>query len=166
MPLKTSVGEYPNFPKPGILFRDVTPLLENRFHEVLDALISALPEQTWQDADAIAGVEARGFTLAAGLAGKLGKNMVQIRKSGKLPGVTERVSYELEYGQAELEMQHGSGKVIIIDDVLATGGTLKAAATLCEKTGREVIDFLVLVDITALNQFEWNGIKAKSILQY
>ena len=164
--LESFIREYQDFPQDGILFRDITPLLENRFSEVMDELYNALSVDIWQKADAIAGVEARGFTLAAGMAARLGKNVIQIRKAGKLPGDTMRINYGLEYGNDALEMHHGKGNVIIMDDVLATGGTLEAAAQLCANTGRNVIGLLVLIDLVSLNSFEWNGLFAHSVLKY
>ena len=92
--------------------------------------------------------------------------MALIRKAGKLPNPGGKVSYGLEYGNDALEMQNGSKKVLIVDDVLATGGTFKAAADLCKQTGHTVVDFGVFINLMALNNFEWNGIKAKTVLEY
>ena len=93
--LKKYIKDYPDFPKEGILFHDINPLLREHFSEVLEQMEAIFSKEEWDAIDSIAGIEARGFTLAAGLAGKLNKNIIQIRKSGKLPGKTERISYGL-----------------------------------------------------------------------
>lgn len=163
---KKYVEDYPNFPKEGILFRDINPLLRNYFSEVLLHMEKLFSEKEWNKVDSIAAIEARGFTLAAGLAGKLNKNIIQIRKAGKLPGKTEKISYGLEYGNDELEMHHGEENIIIIDDLLATGGTMKAAADLALKTGHKVSGIGVFINLKDLNNFKWNAILPRSVINY
>ena len=122
--LKRHIVDVPDFPRPGILFRDITPLLRSQFAATLDAVEALFNEQEWNATDALAGIESRGFILAAGLAARRGKGFVPIRKSGKLPPPVEAVDYALEYGSGVLELQRGSGRVLLIDDVVATGGTM------------------------------------------
>ncbi len=159
------IKEVPNFPKQGVMFRDISPLLSSP--KEFNSMISAMAE-TLQgvDFDAIAGIESRGFILGSALAVALGKGFIPIRKKGKLPPPVERVSYDLEYGQDTLEMAYGKQKVILVDDVLATGGTLKASIALCEKAGYKVEDIIVLINLKYLNKFQWNGKEIKSLFQY
>lgn len=165
MDLKKLIKETPDFPKVGILFRDISPILldanalqfvANEFAKKLDI----------NQVDAFAGIESRGFILASLLAGKFNKGFVPIRKAGKLPPPTLRQSYALEYGEATIEMAPGAQKIIILDDVLATGGTLKAAIELSQRAGYEVQDVAVLVDLTFLNEMHFNKQKIKSLIQY
>ncbi len=155
-----------DFPKPGIVFRDITPVLASayRFRCVLTDLAKVL------DLDAcegVAGVESRGFILGAALAALAGKGFIPIRKRGKLPPPVECQSYTLEYGAGALEVKRGGGRVVVIDDVLATGGTMGAAIDVCTKAGYQVQDAAVLIDLTYLNQFRWgDGQKVKSLAEY
>src|SRR5579863_3358288 len=128
--LKRHIVEVPDFPRAGILFRDITPLLRTHFAATLDAIEALFDEGEWRAADALAGIESRGFILAAGLAARRGKGFVPIRKGGKLPPPVEAVDYALEYGSGVLELQRGRGRLLIIDDVVATSGTMAAAARL------------------------------------
>ncbi|MFW2177385.1 MULTISPECIES: adenine phosphoribosyltransferase [unclassified Moraxella] len=143
----------PNFPKAGIDFYDITPLLRNHINEVVQALLQALPNGLLEEVDCFAGVEARGFIFASLLAGHTGKGMVLVRKEGKLPPPVANKSYALEYGSDTLEMQAGlpPAKVLVIDDILATGGTLKATIGLCEEAGHTVLGALVLLDLVDLH---------------
>lgn len=166
MPLKKFVTNVPDFPKKGIVFRDMSALLRHRFHDVLEHLENLFTPEEWEKTDAIAGIESRGFTLAAGLAGRLNKNILHIRKAGKLPGRTLRKEYGLEYGTDALEMHYGDGNIIILDDVLATGGTLKAACECAQETGHNIIGIGVLMNLTNLNNFSFDGQNAKSVMQY
>lgn len=116
--------------------------------------------------DAFAGVESRGFIWAAAMAAQTQKGFVAVRKAGKLPPPTFRESYKLEYGEATLELPPGTQRVVLVDDVLATGGTLQASLNLCAKAGYTVKDILVLIDLSSLNQFRFQGEKVKSLIQY
>lgn len=144
----------PNFPKQGIDFYDITPLLRHHIKPVIEAMLNALPAGLLDEIDCFAGVEARGFIFASLLAGHTGKGMVLVRKEGKLPPPVANKSYALEYGKDTLEMQAGlkPAKVLVIDDILATGGTLKATIGLCIEAGHSVAGALVLLDLVDLHQ--------------
>jgi adenine phosphoribosyltransferase len=120
----------------------------------------------WAGIDLIGGIESRGFILAAGLAAVKDKGFVKIRKSGKLPGKVVSERYGLEYGQDALEMHYGTGRMLIVDDVLATGGTLAAAANLAQQSGHSVMGFACLIDLTYLNNFAWNGLRPRVLVRY
>lgn len=151
--IRTNLREIPDFPEPGVLFRDITPLLANG--EAFKELIDSLANHYRGRVDAIAGLESRGFILAAPLATALGIGMITVRKAGKLPGPVIGVDYELEYGQARMELRPDSvdagSRVLIIDDVLATGGTAAAAVKLIEQCQAEVVAVAVLLELEALN---------------
>ena len=146
------IASYPNFPKDGVLFRDVSPLLVSpvAMKNAMDVLIEALPTTV----DLIAGIESRGFLFSTLLAARLNIGSLMIRKLGKLPGALVRQQYELEYGSAELAMQKSapvSGcSVVIVDDLLATGGTLAAAKTLLLSCGANVLACAVVVELLGL----------------
>jgi adenine phosphoribosyltransferase len=146
------VREVPDFPKPGVMFRDITPLLADG--PAFAALIEAWAENH-HDVDAVAGIEARGFILAAPLALRLGVGFLPVRKEGKLPGLTRRASYALEYGEATLEVTAdgvtAGQRILLVDDVLATGGTAAAAAQLIEAEGAVVVAVQVLMELTFLH---------------
>jgi adenine phosphoribosyltransferase len=141
----------PDFPEPGVMFQDITPVLADpaAFRSVVDAMAGTLG-----DADVIAAVDARGFFFGAALAYSRGLGLVPVRKAGKLPVVGGRASYGLEYGTAELELPAGviqpGQRVVIVDDVLATGGTLAATCELVEQAKGEVAGITVLLEIGAL----------------
>ncbi|MGC4086352.1 MAG: adenine phosphoribosyltransferase [Polyangiaceae bacterium] len=160
--LKRHIVEIPDFPKPGILFRDIAPLLRQHFAATLDALDALVSDANWSDVDAVAGVDSRGFILAAALAARRGKGFVPVRKQGKLPPPVASVAYDLEYGTGILEMQAGSGRLLLVDDVLATGGTLRAAADLCADAGYDVRGLLVLIDLRLGDDFVWRSLPARS----
>ena len=165
--LREFITTIPGFPKPGILFRDISPLLKFRFKETIDALDALFSQPEWQNIDLIAGIESRGFLLAAPLAYIHNKGLVKIRKSGKLPKAAGKIKYGLEYGESSLEMQQGNGeRLLIIDDLLATGGSLAAAADLAGKVGYQVAGLAVLINLTALNNFSWHGLSCRSVLEY
>jgi adenine phosphoribosyltransferase len=118
--LKRAITDVPDFPRPGILFRDISPLLRDHFDATVQALDALLSAEEWSEIDVVGGVESRGFILGAALALHRGKGFVLIRKQGKLPPPVVDVAYDLEYGSGVLEMQRGHGRLMLIDDVLAT----------------------------------------------
>lgn len=145
---KDYIESVPNFPKDGILYRDIQPLLENRnaFNQAINEMYSL----TAIKPDYYVGIESRGFIFASALANKFGKGFKMIRKSGKLPDSNSTLvatEYELEYGTDRIEMKPGKGKVVIVDDIFATGGTMSAAENLCKLGGYEILDKLCLLDI-------------------
>ena len=150
MDLTQYIRDIPDFPKPGILFKDITPLLADP--DAFRAAIDALAERyRRQPVDAVAAVEARGFLFAAPLALVLHKPLVPLRKPGKLPFHTHSLSYDLEYGSAELHV-HTDGvvagaRVLLVDDLLATGGTMRAGCQLVEKAGGTVAGCAFLVEL-------------------
>jgi adenine phosphoribosyltransferase len=164
--LRESITSVPDFPKPGILFLDISPLLRAHFGETIAQMAELFSDEEWAKIDLIGGIESRGFILAAGLAAVKQKGFVKIRKADKLPGKVVKRSYGLEYGEDVLEMQYGSGRMVIVDDVLATGGTLSAAADLARASGHEVAGLLCLIDLTFLNDFLWNGLRCRSLIDY
>jgi adenine phosphoribosyltransferase len=163
--LKSKIREVPDFPQPGVLFRDIFPLLAcaKTHAEVMRQMLSLFDLTA---VTAFVGIESRGFILAAGMATAAGKGFVPLRKAGKLPPPTVRAAYSLEYGQAELEIAAGHGGVVIVDDVLATGGTLRAAIALCERAGYMVHDVGVLINLKSLNAFDFRGESPKALLTY
>jgi adenine phosphoribosyltransferase len=170
MDLSRLIRPIPDFPKPGILFRDITPLLADP--EGLTESIDRLAEP-WREErlDAIAAVEARGFLFAAPLALELGIGVIPVRKPGKLPADTIAHEYDLEYGRDRLEMHSGvlaaRARVLIVDDVLATGGTAAACARLVEAAGGEVAGAAFLVEIEPLGGRERLAPhRVESVLQY
>lgn len=144
----------PNFPKPGIDFYDITPLLRTHIEPVIDELLAALPEGLLDEVDCLAAIEARGFVFASLLSGRLGKGIILLRKPGKLPPPVANKSYALEYGNDTLEMQDDlpPAKVLLVDDILATGGTLTTAYELCCSANHQVLGALVLLDLVELHQ--------------
>jgi adenine phosphoribosyltransferase len=165
--LKRHVVDVPDFPRPGILFRDITPLLRHQFQQTIEALESLLDTEDWLRVDAIAGIESRGFILAAALAARRGKGFVPIRKQGKLPPPVVEIAYALEYGSGVLEMQRGSGRLLLVDDVLATGGTMRAAAELCGLAGYKVGALATLVDLKLQGaSFVWRNLALRYVIDY
>lgn len=153
MDLKDAIRTIPDFPKEGIMFRDVTTLMTNRkaFAEAVERLCAPYMDKS---IDNVAAIEARGFIFGGAMADKLGAGFVPIRKAGKLPGDTYSQSYELEYGTDELEIHadaiRGQERVVIVDDLIATGGTAEAAVKLLRKTGANIVGAAFLVDLPDL----------------
>lgn len=145
--------DVPDFPKPGVLFKDVTPLLADG--AALRAVVRDIATRHTGSVDVVVGVEARGFILAAAVAYELGVGMVPVRKSGKLPGQTLHRSYALEYGAAQIEVHvdafRPGQRVLVVDDVLATGGTAAAACDLVEDAGAVVTSLEVVLEIGFLH---------------
>ena len=153
MVIKAHIRDVPDFPQSGILFRDITPLLKSpdAFADVIDRFAERYADQ---EIGAIVGIEARGFLFAAPLALRLGKPFVPVRKEGKLPFRTIKLNYSLEYGQSAVEVHtdaiNKGQRVLILDDLLATGGTLAATAKLIEKTGGVVAGVAVVIELADL----------------
>jgi len=164
--LKEKIAEYPDFPIDGVLFRDLSPLFKESMSELTDEMSKLLGDATLKNCDFIAGIESRGFILASALAQKFNKGLVLIRKPGKLPGEVVSQSYTLEYGSGELQMHKGSGKLIIVDDVLATGGTLSASNTLSERAGFDVVDVAVCINLKDLNSYTFKDKPIKTLFTY
>jgi adenine phosphoribosyltransferase len=170
--LRDIVASYPDFPKPGILFRDINPVFKRN-----DAL-NYITEEFYRvygkaKVDAVAGIESRGFVLATALALKFGKGMVMIRKAGKLPGKTLKKSYDIEYGSAIMELQQSAiskgESVLIADDLIATGGTAVAAAQLVEEIGGKVAGFAFIIELSDLHgadRLRKMGYKVQSLVNY
>jgi adenine phosphoribosyltransferase len=161
-----------DWPEPGVKFRDITPLL--RDGAAFRALIEAFAER-YADAsiDAIAGIDARGFIIGAALAYRLGCGFIPVRKAGKLPYETMCESYSLEYGEATVEVHTDAAEagdhVLVIDDLMATGGTLMAAARLMQRLGAKIVEAAVVIDLPALGgskRLEEAGIPGFSLLKY
>lgn len=164
--LKSHIAAVPDFPQPGILFRDMMPLLKLHFDATIDALDQLLAETEWCQVDAIAGIESRGFILGAALAQRRSKGFIPVRKQGKLPPPVASVAYQLEYGSATLEMQPGNGRIILIDDVVATGGSMTAAAELSVRSGFQVHALMALIDLRLVPPLRWNGLDLRAALTY
>jgi len=168
--LKRRIRDIPDFPKPGILFRDITPLLSDgmAFRQAIDYLGGRYLDKK---IDVVVGVEARGFIMGAALAYKLGAGNILIRKSGKLPYKTHRTTYSLEYGTDALEIHQDAFKpgqrVLIADDLLATGGTISAAVDLVQQLGGEIVELAFLIELVALKGREkLKGHSVFSLIQY
>jgi adenine phosphoribosyltransferase len=168
--LKTQIRNVPDFPKPGILFYDITTLLQSPtgFRAAIDSIA-----EPFQDGsiDVIVGIESRGFIFGAALADRLQAGFVPVRKPGKLPSHTIRASYSLEYGSDALEMHHdgvsAGQKVLIVDDLLATGGTASAAMDLVTKLGGTVAGFAFLIELVELNgRAKLGGHRIHAVLKY
>ena len=170
MNLKELIREYPDFPKQGVLFRDISPILRDpeAFEYVIDRFYEEYKDA---DIDLIAGIESRGFIFASALALKFKKGMIMIRKQGKLPGDTTTQKYDIEYGNATMEIQKSiidkGDRVLITDDLIATGGTAKAAAQLIEALGGEVAGFAFVIELSDLNGTNGiNSYKIYSLVRY
>ncbi len=168
--LKSIIREFPDFPKKGILFRDISPVLRDpdamkfvieQFHEICRD----------KNVDLIAGIESRGFIIACALAMRLHKGCIMIRKQGKLPGRTTALAYDIEYGSATMEIQDdavsGGQHVLIADDLIATGGTARASAQLIERLGGKVAGFVFVIELAGLRGREIiNGYEVHSLVKY
>ncbi|XP_025716102.1 adenine phosphoribosyltransferase isoform X2 [Callorhinus ursinus] len=150
------IRSFPDFPVPGVLFRDISPLLKDpdSFRASISLLADHLKKTHGGNIDYIVGLDSRGFLFGPSLAQELGLGCVLIRKRGKLPGPTVSASYTLEYGKAELEIQRDAlepgQKVVVVDDLLATGGTMRAACELLGQLQAEVLECVSLVELTSL----------------
>ena len=167
--LKNHIRSIPDFPKPGILFYDISTLLAHAkaWHVTIERMAEAIRPYK---PDVLAGIESRGFLLAAPLALRLGTGFVMLRKQGKLPGITVRHTYALEYGTDTIEIQSDAiekGKrVVLVDDLLATGGTMAAAVTLLQQVGAVVPAAACIIELTFLNGRKRLPVPVEALLQY
>ncbi|WIM09361.1 adenine phosphoribosyltransferase [Enhydrobacter sp.] len=169
MDLRDHIRSIPDFPKPGILFYDISTLLAHAgaWHETIERMAAAVrPHRP----ELLAGIESRGFLLAAPLALALGTGFVMLRKQGKLPGITVRHTYALEYGTDTIEIQGDAitrgQRVVLVDDLLATGGTMAAAVTLLEQVGAVVPAAACIIELTFLNGRKRLPVPVEALLQY
>jgi len=170
MDLKTIIRDVPDFPKPGIMFRDITTLLQqsNAFQQAVDLLLQRYRDMPF---DLVAGIESRGFIMGTVLAYQLKKGFVPIRKPGKLPASTISAEYSLEYGTDRIEMHVDAvspgQRVLLVDDLLATGGTMQAACSLIQQAGAEVAECSFLIELAGLNgRAKLDGYNIFSLLTY
>ncbi len=168
--LKSYVAEIPDFPKPGVNFKDITPLLRDpeAFSYTIDAFYNMIKDER---IDAVVAVEARGFIIGAPLAYKLGAGFIPVRKKGKLPGDVIGVEYDLEYGHATLEIKKDlikpGDRVLIVDDLIATGGTSVAVKQMVESLGAEIVGFAFIIELSFLKgRDKLKGYKVFSLIQY
>lgn len=170
MNLKEYIRSIPDFPKPGILFRDITPLLKSA-HAMRESIRRMAEPFRDQGVTTILAAEARGFVFGMPLAMELGAGFVPIRKPGKLPGQTQRFSYDLEYGSDGLEIHrdaiHPDDRVLLVDDLLATGGTMEACLRLAQEQQAAIVGATFLIELTFLNaRRRLNGISVSSVIEY
>lgn len=169
MDLKDHIRSVPDFPKPGILFYDISTLLRNpdAWQVAMGRLANVVRAY---NPTVLAGVESRGFLLAAPLALKLGCGFIMLRKRGKLPGATVGLDYDLEYGTDRIEIQADAlepgARVVVVDDLLATGGTMAAGIKLLEKVGAEVVAAAVVVELNFLKGREKLNVPVEALIQY
>lgn len=168
--LRDLIRDVPDFPKPGIMFKDITPLLSDPrgFTTSLDLLAEAYADTPL---DAIVGIESRGFIFGAALAARMTASFVPVRKPGKLPADTDRIEYSLEYGTDALEMHKNSlkdgWKVLIVDDLLATGGTARATIDLCRRQGGSIVGTAFVIELEFLGgRKKLDGVRVESLLTY
>lgn len=169
MELKNKIRAIENYPKEGVIFRDITTLLKDK--DAFKKAVDEMAEKIDKDVDKIIGIEARGFIFGAALAYKLDKGFIPVRKPGKLPWDKERESYELEYGEDSIEIHkdaiEAGEKIVIVDDLLATGGTAKACVKLVEKLKGKVSSAIFLVELEDLKGREMlECIRVESIIKY
>lgn len=162
---ETHIRSVPDFPKAGIVFKDISPLLQERFDEVVEAMCQGID---WSKVDHVIGIESRGFILGAAMAQYKGKGFIPMRKKGKLPPPVISETYDLEYGSDTLELIKNDrpARVVLVDDVLATGGTLRAGMKLCEKNNYQIEAMSLLINLTFLNQFKQEALPVVSVLEY
>mgnify|MGYP003135140498 FL=1 len=160
---KRFIKEYPNFPVDGVNFKDISPLLADQqmFLEVIVDMGRRV-----RNPDYWVGIDSRGYLFSSALATQFGGGVVCARKEGKTPGEFVSKTYDLEYGTATLELQPGEGEVVIVDDVLATGGTLQATNKLAEEAGYKVVGNLVLVDLKYVPRVDNFNLDVRSVIQY
>ena len=160
---KKFIKEYPNFPINGVNFKDISPLLADQqmFLEVIVDMGRRV-----RNPDYWVGIDSRGYLFSSALATQFGGGVVCARKEGKTPGEFVSKTYDLEYGTATLELQPGEGEVVIVDDVLATGGTLQATNDLAEGAGYKVVGNLVLVDLNYVPRVDNFKLDVRSVIQY
>ena len=163
MLFKDYITEVPDFPVEGVNFKDISPLLANE--EAFDNCIEDMGGLV-EIPDYWIGIDARGFLFASALSIYFGGGIVMCRKTGKLPPPVTRKRYQLEYGTEWIEMKEGKGTAVIVDDVLATGGTLQATNDLAKMVGYDVIDNLVLIDLQYLPRVEDFNLEVRSLIQY
>ena len=170
MDLKKHIRHVPDFPRAGILFYDITTLLKDAdgFKATIDLLATPY---TGQDIDVVVGIESRGFILGGAVAERIGAGFIPIRKPGKLPSKSLKETYDLEYGKDALEIHHDAvekgQRVLIVDDVLATGGTAAAATQLVKKLGGDLHGLAFLIELIGLKgRAKLDGEKVSSVLQY
>ena len=172
MNLKSIIRTIPDWPKKGVMFRDITTLLKDAkaFNYVIDKFCERYKND---HIDLVAGIESRGFIIGGAIANKLHKGFIPIRKEGKLPAKTEKESYELEYGRATVEIHVDAipkgSRVLLVDDLIATGGTAMAAANLIEKLGGEVVECAVIIELPDLHgreKIENKGHKLFSLVEF
>ena len=169
MNLKDHIAEVPDFPDPGILFYDISPLLAHpaAWQETVNQLAQAVKAH---EPDVLAGIESRGFLVAAPLALQLNLGFVMVRKKGKLPGETIPFTYDLEYGSDSIEIQSGAvqpgQRVVVLDDLLATGGTMSAAVQLLRQVGADVRSGACIIELTFLKGRDKLDIDFSSLLRY
>ena len=172
MDLKSKIRTVPHFPKEGIMFRDITTLLKDArgFRRVIDELVQ---RYTGAPIDVVVGLDARGFIIGGALAHQLGKGFVPVRKAGKLPAGTVAPEYELEYGKDKVEIHrdaiNNGDRVLVVDDLIATGGTCLAAANLVRKLGGKIVECAFIVELPELKgreRLEKDGCKVFSLVQF
>lgn len=169
--IKDAIVSYPDFPRKGVIFRDFLPILQNpRIFDDMLSLFHEIIKEKVPDVEVIVGIESRGFLIGAPLALKLNLPFVPIRKAGKLPGKVEQMSFSLEYGKDVLEIQQDvirkDQKVVVVDDLIATGGSLKAGIQLLKKCEADVQCCLLVIELTQLNGRNGLEIPTHSLVQF
>ena len=163
--LEKYITNIPDFPKPGVSFKDISPLLKYKLNETIEEMSKGID---WNEVDHVIGIESRGFILGVALAQMHNKGFIPVRKKSNLPPPVISEEYTLEYGTDILEMHPNDEptKVVVVDDVLATGGTMKAVIKMCQKNNYDIQNIAVLINLGFLNKFKEEGIKYNSVLEY